>query len=60
MDKLKIGKSLKTNDSVTRTIRISGSTFDKIGELAAQNNISFNCVINQIIEFGLKNLEEIN
>lgn len=58
MDKLKIEKNLKTNDSVTRTIRISGTTFDKISELAAQNKISFNCVVNQIIEFGLHNLEE--
>lgn len=60
MDKLKIQKSIKTNDSVTRTIRISGSTFDKIGDLAARNDISFNCVINQIIEFGLKNIEEMD
>lgn len=58
MDKLKIEKSSKTNDSVTRTIRISGSTFDKISQLADENEISFNCVINQIIEFGLQNLDE--
>ena len=30
MEKLKIEKHSKTNDSVTRTIRISGLTFDKI------------------------------
>lgn len=58
MEKLKIEKNLKTNNSVTRTIRISGKTFDKISELAAENEISFNCVINQIIEFGLHNLDE--
>lgn len=58
MEKLKIEKVLKTNDSVTRTIRISGSTFDKINELALKNEISFNCVVNQIIEFGLHNLDE--
>lgn len=58
MDKLKIQKNSKTNDSVTRTIRISGKTFDKISDLAAQNQISFNCVVNQIIEFGLQNLDE--
>lgn len=58
MEKLKIEKSIKTNDSVTRTIRIAGATFDKISQLADENDISFNCVINQIIEFGLKNLEE--
>ena len=58
MEKLKIQKYSKTNDSVTRTIRISGLTFDKILALAEKNEISFNCVVNQIIEYGLKNLEE--
>ena len=58
MDKLKIEKNSKTNDSVTRTIRISGRTFDKINELATENEISFNCVVNQIIEFVLHNLDE--
>lgn len=57
MEKLKIEKSSKTSNSVTRTIRISGATFDKISELADKNEVSFNCVINQIIEFGLSNLE---
>ena len=46
----------KSND--TRTIRISGKTFDKINELAEKNELSFNSVINQIIEYGLENLEE--
>lgn len=54
MDKLVIEKSSKASNSVTRTIRISGKTFDKINEIAEKNEISFNCVINQIIEFGLK------
>mgnify|MGYP001068075342 CR=1 FL=1 len=52
MEKLKILNFSKRNDTITRTIRISGKTFDK------KNNISFNSVINQIIEFGLENLEE--
>lgn len=58
MDKLKIEKSKKNNDTITRTIRISGKTFDKINDLAEENELSFNAVINQIIEYGLKNLEE--
>lgn len=58
MGKLTIKKEQKNNDTVTRTIRIIGTTFDKINELAEKNEISFNSVINQIIEFGLKNLEE--
>jgi len=58
MNKLKIEGNSKTNDTITRTIRISGSTFDKITELAEKNNLSFNSVINQIIEYGLNNLED--
>lgn len=58
MGNFKIEKNIKSNDTVTRTIRISGSTFDKINELAEKNGLSFNNVINQIIEYGLDNLEE--
>ena len=58
MEKLRIKKAKKSNDTITRTIRISGKTFDKINELAEKNELSFNSVINQIIEYGLSNLEE--
>lgn len=58
MKKLKIEKNTKANDTITRTIRISGDAFDRISELAEKNNISFNAVINQIIEYGLRNLSE--
>ena len=42
MKKLKIEKTKKSNDTVTRTIRISGETFDKISDLAEKNELSFN------------------
>ena len=58
MQKLKIEKNQKQNDTITRTIRMSGETFDKIDKLAEKNGISFNSVINQIIEYGLNNIEE--
>lgn len=58
MNKLKIEKNNKSNDTITRTIRMSGKTFDKISELAEKNELSFNSVVNQIIEFGLENLDE--
>lgn len=58
MEKLVIKNNLKGNNTITRTIRISGKIFDKISALAEKNNISFNSVINQIIEYGLSNLEE--
>lgn len=59
MEKLKIKKNQKSIDSITRTIRISGKTFDKINDLAEKNGLSFNNVINQIIEYGLQNLDEV-
>ena len=58
MKKLKIKNNSKSKDTVTRTIRISGVTFDKIEKLADENNLSFNSVVNQIIEYGLENIEE--
>ncbi len=58
MEKLKIVKEAKGNDTVTRTIRMNGKTFDKINSLAEKNDISFNSVVNQIIEYGLQNLDE--
>ena len=60
MEKLKINSDNKGNDTITRTIRLSGTTFDKINELAEKNNISFNSVVNQIIEYGLNNLADEN
>lgn len=58
MEKLRIEKSSKNNDTVTRTIRINRETFDRINELAEKNDLSFNSVVNQIIEYGLNNLED--
>lgn len=57
MGKLKIIAEIKTKDSITRTIRMSGTTFDKISELAEKNKISFNNVVNQILEYGLDNID---
>ena len=57
MGKLKIIAEIKTKDSITRTIRMSGTTFDRIAELAEKNRISFNNVVNQILEYGLENID---
>ena len=58
MEKLKIKNNSKSKDTVTITIRISGISFDKIEKLAEKNSLSFNSVVNQIIEYGLENIEE--
>ena len=57
MEKLKIIGNKKNNDTITRTIRISGNIYDKINMLAEENKLSFNAVVNQILEYGLNNLE---
>lgn len=58
MSKLTINNNKQTIDSVTRTIRFNGKYFDKISQLAENNNISFNAVVNQMIEFAINNLDE--
>lgn len=58
MEFLEISGRCPRKDSITRTIRISGKSFDKISQIAEENDISFNNVINQIIEFGLKHVEK--
>ncbi|MBQ8380202.1 MAG: hypothetical protein IJX34_05240 [Clostridia bacterium] len=57
MEKLKIIANNRNKDTITRTIRMSGKTYDRITAVAEKNNISFNSVVNQIIEYGLKNLD---
>lgn len=57
MEKLKIVGKTSTKDSITRTIRMSGKCYDKITDIAERENISFNNVVNQLLEFGLKNIE---
>lgn len=56
MDKLKIVGKQTPKDSITRTIRISGECYDKIVSIAEKEHISFNNVVNQLIEYGLKNI----
>jgi predicted HicB family RNase H-like nuclease len=58
MEKLIINNKKQTIDSVTRTIRINGEHFDKISKLAEDNKISFNAVVNQMIEYAINNLEK--
>lgn len=57
MEFLEITGRCPRKDSITRTIRISGKSFDRISQIAEENDISFNNVINQIIEFGLNHVD---
>lgn len=43
-------KKANCKDSIVRTIRFSGKNYDFIKKLSEKNNITFNNVVNQIIE----------
>lgn len=43
-------KKKNRKETLTRTIRISGKVYDEICEIAELNDISFNSVVNQILE----------
>ena len=59
MEFLRISGRCPRKDSITRTIRLSGKSFDKISQIAEEHEISFNNVINQFIEFGFDHIEEV-
>lgn len=42
-------------DTLTHTIRFSGETYDKICKIAEENKISFNNVVNQIVDNFFEN-----
>lgn len=48
-------KKKSRKETLTRTIRISGKVYDKICEIAEINDISFNSVVNQILENFIDN-----
>lgn len=44
--------------TVSRTIRMKAETFDRINELNMKTGVSFNKIVNQCIEYALKNYEQ--
>lgn len=58
MGKFIIQKDNEKISSINRTIRMKPEHFEKIMEISEKNNISFNKVVNQCIEYALENLEE--
>lgn len=44
----------KGYDQVTKTIRLPEPVADELDKLAAENNISFNQLVNQCIHFALE------
>ena len=58
MKKFKIEKHPPNISSINRTIRLKPENFEKLMQLSEKNDVSFNKVINQCIEYALENLEE--
>jgi predicted DNA-binding protein len=52
----KIKNKQKRKNTIVQTIRFSGDSYDKLQELAYENGISFNNLVNQIIEYVLKEM----
>lgn len=53
-------KISKGYDHVTKTIRIPEPTAEKLEQLAAENNISLNRLINQCIVFALEHRDRLD
>ena len=58
MEGFRIDTSDEKISSVSRTIRIKAETFDKINEINMKTGVSFHKIVNQFIEYALKNYEE--
>ncbi len=58
MDRFTIDTSDGKMSSVSRTIRMKESTFDRINELNRKTGVSFNKIVNQCIEYALAHYEE--
>ena len=60
MEKFKINTDIDRIQSINRTIRLKAEHFDKITLLSEETGVSFNKIINQCIEYALKNMEDKN
>mgnify|MGYP004541505441 FL=1 len=49
---------IEEENTITKTIRIKRNTADKLEKLAVNNNITFNRLVNECIDYTLQNMEE--
>jgi len=47
-----------SNANIARTVRFTEKIFDELGEVAEQNNISFNMLVLQCCRYALDHLDE--
>ena len=50
--------NIEEENTITKTIRIRRSTANKLESLAVNNNITFNRLVNECIDYALQNMEE--
>lgn len=50
--------NIEEENTITKTIRIRRSTANKLENLAVNNNITFNRLVNECIDYALQNMEE--
>ncbi len=58
MQKFTVEKDAEKIASINRTIRLKPDHFEKLMELSAKSDVSFNKVVNQCIEYALRNLKD--
>ena len=56
MAKFKIDKEKVTTKTINRTIRLKQETYNKLMELSESNDISFNKVVVECIEYALSHM----
>ena len=50
--------NIEEENTITKTTRIKRNVANKLESLAVQNNITFNRLVNECIDFALENMEE--
>ena len=50
--------NIEEENKITKTIRIKRNTANKLENLAIKNNLTFNRLINECIDYALQNMEE--
>ena len=50
--------NIEGENTITKTIRIKRNTAEKLDKLAYKNNITFNRLVNECIDYALQNMDE--
>ena len=50
--------NIEEENTITKTIRIRRNTANRLEQLAVDNNITFNRLVNECIDYALQNMED--